>query len=199
MTENLGLFNQFWDDHPRHLPLLSLVQRNLPVKPWDLNSSLARLDQILLNNPHDQLCADIGLLLNSDNWRAHLVATCAIFKIPKGLQQSFVNDLWQLVENVSWVNPQIIASLSIIDQSFKSNANQLYIKLIQKHKNGQVINEKLNCLLVFFLEGKIIAEDVFENHATIAQTWKENLLYLIDAGIFTVDQEAVSFPKLPGI
>jgi len=183
MTENLGLFNQFWDEHPHHLPFLSLVQRDLPVKPWDLNNSLARLDDILLNNPQHQLWADLMLLLESDNWRAHLVAVCSIFKIPKTKHQLYINKLWELVENGSWVNPQIVATLSIIDDKFKTNAKRIYESLLKQNINGQALDEKLNCLLVFFLEDKIIANDVFENHATIAQTWKENLLYLIDVDV----------------
>ena len=196
MTEDLGLFNQFWDEHPRHLPFLSLVQRNIPVKPWDLLTSLKRLDEIMLNNEHEIISPDIELLLHSENWRAHLVAVCAVLKLQKKQQLKFIPTLWKNLQNHSWVNPQIIACLKKIDANFEKNAQDLYAEIETRTEPSQ---EKLQCLLVYFLEGKIIAEDVFENHATIAQTWLENLAYLMEAGIFSTDQEEVSFPKLPEI
>ena len=59
-----GVFNDFWNGHPNHLPLMNLhIDNNQPTE-WNLNKSLERLDLICDNNEQELIVEGIHKLLN---------------------------------------------------------------------------------------------------------------------------------------
>jgi hypothetical protein len=65
---------------------------------------------------------DICWLLESENWRPHLVAATAV--VVCGYRAEPVRLLWRRLDRGSWVAPQIAAALSIVDPEFVERARE---------------------------------------------------------------------------
>lgn len=122
---NFGIFNEFWNGHPNHLPLMGLHNDNDEPKEWNLNKSLDRLDLICDENSRELIIEGIHKLLNNEDWRPHLVAILASFKLSADDQQRLIPEFWKRLENGSWISPQILSVLSVIDQEFESKGIQI--------------------------------------------------------------------------
>ncbi len=185
---NYGIFNDFWNDFPNHLPLLGLHIDDDEPKEWNLTKSLERLDFICDNNDEETIKNDIIKLLNDENWRPHLVAILASFKLSKKKQLGLIDIMWNRIEKGSWISPQILSVLSIIDIDFENKANEIL-------NTGFIIKfSKMNMIEHHSSRGsessKEASQKVIENIKSLLQDnddeygWKDSLIYLIQTKKF---------------
>jgi len=186
---NYGVFNDFWNGHPNHLPLLQLRYSEENTQEWNLINSFKILDDIFLKNNEIDLGTGIKLLLRAENWRAHLVACIAILKISKHQQNLLKTDFWEFLETkFSMVSPQILVILSIIDNDFETRAKNI-------SKNGFIVSyynprtkenikknsAKIISSIEYLLNGKY--SDIIENEngGIHSKKWKDKLIPLIES------------------
>ena len=178
---DLGIFAEFWGDHPNHLPFLGFNEGSDESEEWNLTKSLERLDHICDNSSEKLIVEGIKKLLVSMNWRPHLVAIFASFKISKSEQEMLVPDFWKRLENVSWVSPQILSFLSIVDNEFEAKGKEIL-------KNGFVINYSPNIEVqsdtsAFKRESlEKVLNSIKELLGNDESDWRQGLLQLIDSG-----------------
>lgn len=122
---DFGIFKDFWNGHPNHLPLMGLHNDNDQPSEWNLNKSLERLDVICDRNDQEFIIEGIYKLLNDEDWRPHLVAIMASFKLTPEEQKKLIPELWNRLGKGSWISPQILSVLSIIDNEFELKANEI--------------------------------------------------------------------------
>jgi hypothetical protein len=122
---DFGIFKGFWNGHPNHLPLMGLNNDNNQPAEWNLNKSLERLDLICDENDQELIIEGIHKLLKNEDWRPHLVAIMASFKLSPEEQQKLIPNLWIRLEKGSWISPQILSVLSIIDTQFELKAKEI--------------------------------------------------------------------------
>ncbi len=196
---NFGVFNDFWNGHPNHLPLMNLYDIPNPPKEWNLTKSIHRLDYIISKNSSDDIVSGIRFLLKNEDWRPHLVAALATLKIDKNRQFELKVDLWNRLKNGSWVSPQILVILSIIDSEFNIKAKQICkngfnityseIPMHEHHyargpAGTHVDNNKVIASTEYLLNGVITDSEDNDNGGSLAKNWKENLLRLIESKEF---------------
>lgn len=201
---NFGIFNDFWDGHPNHLPLMNLYDIPNPPKEWNLSKSINRLDYITSNSSNKELVDGIKLLLKSEDWRPHLVASLATLKIDKKLQSELKIDLWNRLKSGSWVSPQILVILSIIDSEFNVQAKEIcdngfkitYSEMPPyEHHSARgpaginADNKKVIASVEYLLNEIIIDSSENDNGGSLAKNWKNNLLELIENGKFEISME----------
>jgi|GEM_PF-1038335 len=192
---NFGVFIDFWNGHPNHLPFLNLRESNNEPKDWNLKKSIELIDEIMLKNTEESIIESIELLLNSENWRPHLVALMAIFKLKEVKQQKHIKLLWERLARGSWVSPQILVILSIIDTAFASVADGIlangftvtYSELspIEHHSargpsGPKTASQKIKEAIYFLRQGSIIDLNSGDSGGRIAEGWKNNLLHLVE-------------------
>jgi len=199
-----GVFNDFWNGYPNHLPFLNLDDVPNPPEEWNLTKSIDRLDDIISENANAAIVAGIRLLLNNENWRPHLVAALATLKIDKNLQTEIKTDLWNRLKSGSWVSPQILVILSIIDAEFKLKAKEIVEKgftitysEMKKHEHHSargpagigVDTNKVIASTKYLLNGVVTDAKENDNGGSLAKNWKENLLRLIANNTFKIKNE----------
>ena len=188
---DFGIFKDFWNGHPNHLPFLGLRKDNDHPAEWNLNKSLERLDFISDQNDQETIVEGLQKLLVSENWRAHLVAIMASFKLTPMEQKKLIPELWTRLEKGSWISPQILSVLSIIDNEFEPKAREI-----------QSIGFKVNYSPMGMAEhhsargpeGSVVAsEKVIHSIRSLLKTnnddfgWKENLIALIENKEFKIN------------
>lgn len=188
---DFGIFKEFWNGHPNHLPLMGLHNDNDEPKEWNLNKSLDRLDLICDENSKELIIEGIHKLLNNEDWRPHLVAILVSFKISTDEQQRLIPEFWKRLEKGSWISPQILSVLSIIDKEFESKGRQILnngfkvdyspIKMTEHHsargpEGSNGASEKVFSSINTLLENQ---DDDFG--------WKGNLIQLIKNKRFKIN------------
>ena len=114
--------------------------------PVNLDLSLKKISKVIKSKSEREIDSAVKLLLNSINWRSHLIGCIVVIKMNKEKQQSFIEKLWEICLNKnSWVLPQILATLSIIDFEFQRKVNSKEIKEV--FSNNQMIVKEIECLL----------------------------------------------------
>ena len=196
-----GIFDDFWDGNPNHLPFMSLVYIPNSTEDWDLYKSIAKLDEIVAQNTLEAIIEGIQLLLKNENWRPHLVASLAILKIKKEEQLKLSVDLWETLKKGSWVSPQILVVLSIIDDNFEQIAKEIckygfkiaYSKMtaVEHHSargpaGSSVDSQKVIASAEYLLNGSITDSVENDGGGSIAKYWKERLMDLIETGTFKI-------------
>ncbi|OHT47275.1 hypothetical protein [Flavobacterium tructae] len=195
---NLGIFKDFWDGHPNHLPFLSLVELTSDEsQSFNLKLSFSKLEAILETNSEQKISDGIRLLLEQENWRAHLVASVSLLLISQAKRDRLINLYWERLSRGSWVSPQILTSLSRCDTSFNTKGEKIltegftinYASLssIDHHvlRGGvpTTVSEKKIIAAVNYLLNNIINDndDNYDNDSggSIAKNWKEKLTELI--------------------
>jgi len=83
------------------------------------------IDNIINSNPIQSVCEGIDKLLKEDNWRPHLVAIITILKLDLETRNNYINPLWTRISNSSWVCPQILVAISLIDKDFENKAKNI--------------------------------------------------------------------------
>lgn len=198
---NFGVFNDFWNGHPNHLPFMNLYDIPNPPKEWNLTKSIERLDYVISSNSSSEIVDGIRLLLIDDDWRPHLVAALATLKIEKKLKTEIKTDLWNRLKSGSWASPQILVILSIIDPEFNDIAKEIckngfkitYSEMpMHEHhsKRGpagiSVDNKKVIASTEYLLNGVITDSIENDNGGSLAKNWKKNLLELIENNKFKI-------------
>lgn len=188
---DFGVFKDFWNGHPNHLPLLRLRIQNNEAGDWNLGKSLDILDLISENHHQDLVFEGIHKLLNNEDWRPHLVATLASFKLSPDNQQKLIPSFWNRLEKGSWVSPQILAVLSIIDEDFESKGKEVLntgfqvnfsqMNMAEHHsargpEGSKVASEKVITSIKLLLKNQ---DDEFG--------WKGQLIQLIDSKRFKIN------------
>lgn len=202
-----GVFADFWNGQPNHLPLLNLFDPpNLPAE-WSLTKSLDRLDSILSTKSAKSVRQGIHLLLKSDNWRPHLVAAVAILKVGKEEKTKLKGTLWKRLNQGSWVTPQILVVLSMIDDEFVELARDIRVKgyakgpvnlpsltdhLAKGPVELTVQQSKTMAAAEYLVSGVLVDTDENDQGASHAKHWKSSLLGLIDAGKFKLPDDGSS-------
>jgi len=193
---NFGVFNIFWDEHPHHLPFLNLREYDFEEKEWNLQISINKLSAILGSNSKEELNEGIDLLLLEINWRCHLVAIISLITNNVIEREKFIDKLWGLLYRGSWVSPQILVALSIIDRNFASKAQRLRDEefsirfsnvsaiehlVFQGGGTERSANVKIIGAVYFLLGKPINEENDPESGGAIAKAWLGRLLDLSES------------------
>ena len=196
---NFGVFNEFWNGYPNHLPFMNLYDVANPPSEWNLTKSIDRLDYIIFKNSIHDIVDGIRLLLSNENWRPHLVACLATLKVDKERQSQIKVYLWNRLQSGSWASPQILVILSIIDPEFNIKAKQIckngfsitYSEMpMHEHHSARgpagthIDNNKVIASTEYLLNGVITDSEDNDNGGSLAKNWKENLLRLIESKKF---------------
>lgn len=194
---NFGIFNTFWDEHPHHLSFLNFSESAFDEKEWNLQISINKLSTILGSGSKEELEEGIDLLLLDLNWRCHLVAIVALLTSNIIDRKRFISSLWNLLNRGSWVSPQILVALSIIDKNFTNKAERLLaddfniqfenvsaIEHLVFQGGGTVGSAKVKVIgAICFLLGKPFSEENDPGGGgAIAKGWLERLMVLSDSG-----------------
>jgi hypothetical protein len=192
-----GVFNNFWDEHPNHLPFLNLRESKDDPKEWNLQTSITKLYSILKSHPDGDVNEGIRQLINSDDWRPHIVASISILSFDSTRRDEFIGLLWDRLSRGSWTSPQILVVLSIIDKDFESKARKVisegfvvsYSPLtpIEHHVSrggvsAKAASAKVVTVINFILNRTATDAIGYDEGASIAKGWAESLNKLIDQG-----------------
>lgn len=191
-----GVFNNFWDEHPNHLPFLNLRESEDDPKEWNLQTSITKLYSILKSHSDEDVNEGMRQLIDSEDWRPHIVASISILSFDWTRRDEFIGLLWDRLSRGSWTSPQILVVLSIIDKDFESKASKIisegfavsYSPLtpIEHHvsrggASAKAASAKVVTVINFILNRT--ATDSIENEgASIARGWAGSLNKLIDQG-----------------
>ena len=192
-----GVFNNFWDEHPNHLPFLNLRESKDDPKEWNLQTSIAKLYSIQKSHSDEDINEGIRQLIKSEDWRPHIVASISILSFDSIRRDEFIGMLWDRLSRGSWTSPQILVVLSIIDKDFKSKANKIisdgftvdYSQLtsIEHHvsRGGtgtKAASAKVVAVIDFILNKTVTDNIDSDQGASIAKRWAERLNKLINEG-----------------
>lgn len=182
---NLGIFQEFWDGHPNHMPFLGLHDDNDLPSEWNLNLSLKKLDLLCNKHTSRELIEGILTLLMNEDWRPHLVGIIASFKLPSGIQKELIPNFWDRLEKGSWISHQILSVLSIIDNEFELKTKKILTE-------GFHVNfSRMSAIEHHSARGpensKDAAEKIMSSIAILSDEennevgWKTNLIKLIES------------------
>ncbi|MGY3795699.1 hypothetical protein [Aquimarina sp. 433] len=189
----LGIFDNFWDNQPNHLPLLNLRVDLSDTDTFNLGKSLKLIDQIIADGSIEEIFSDVKIMLAELNWRPHLVAFIAILKLEKPDQQKFVDFLWKRLCQGTWVSPQLLVTLSKIDSNFnekselilnKIGLDKFRTKYLDEQELGErkfkyeITDNKILNSLRYLNDGKSLKDLDDDNGAEIAKNWDEQLTEL---------------------
>ena len=147
LTLDFGIFQEMFDERMLYLKLLNFYSsKNEEVEEAvkTLKSCTSKSE-----NPEHEI---VKLLNINGGWRPHLVAVSALYCLNK-ISDSTLEKFWAILHMGSWVSPQILATLSKLDEKFEQKAiNMLesYSSMkIEKHYHFQC---KMISSLVAMLE-----------------------------------------------
>lgn len=192
---NIGIFSNFWDGKPNHLPLLSLVE--MPYddsQTFNVKISFLILESILETNTEESIQEGIKLLLENEDWRTHLVATVSLLAIKQSKRENLIDLFWKRLSQGSWVSPQILVALSMCDSFFSSKGKKIltegfkinYSKLsaVDHHVSrggipATISEKKVLAAIDYLLNDSINDSDDNDAGGSIAKNWKERVDELI--------------------
>jgi hypothetical protein len=191
-----GIFNDFWVNHPQHLPFLSFTESNFEPKSFGLHSSISNLELILKRNSLEDIKKDIIELLVTSNWRTHLVASIALTLLKKENTNDLLEHFWDRINKGSWVVPQLLVVLSIVDSEFRVKAeniineesNYLLNNSDLNYSRRKVFDHKKIASINYLLKGIVNDTSESDSGASITQGWKQNLQTAINENIFIPEQ-----------
>lgn len=191
-----GIFNDFWVNHPQHLPFLSFTESDFEPKSFGLNSSISNLELILKRNSLEDIKKDVIELLVTSNWRTHLVASIALTLLKKEHTNDLLEHFWHRINKGSWVVPQLLVVLSIVDSEFrvkaeniiKEESNYLLSNSDLHHSSRKVFDQKKIASLNYLLKGIVSDTSESDSGASITQGWKRNIQKAINENIFIPEQ-----------
>ena len=189
-----GTFDNFWDNQPNHLPLLSLRIDLSDTENFNLGKSLKLIDEIISENSSEAIYNDKKIMLAELNWRPHLVAFITILKLEKSDQQKFIGYLWKRLCLGTWVSPQLLVTLSEVDFNFKEKSELIlnndvgltkfrekYLteqELSERKFNYELTDNKILNSLRYLKNGEFLTDIDDDNGAKITQNWNEQLTKL---------------------
>ena len=185
-----GIFNEFWNGYPNHLPFLNFIEGD-ENSEWNLTKSMERLDLICDQNSSDLILEGILKMIKSENWRPHLIAILAALKLTNDSQQKLIYIFWKRLAKGSWISPQIVSVLFIIDNEFESKAKRIL------QKGFQVIFSPMDAMQHHSARGPEgsagASQKVMDSIKSLLETnnddfgWKEGLMYYIENEKFKVN------------
>ena len=199
-----GVFKEFWNGQPHHLPFLNLYEPEGGSEEWNLQTSLNRLDELISSNKAEFLIEGVELLLKSEDWRPHLVAALASLKMKPVDRKLPIERLWERLGKGSWVSPQLLVILSIIDVEFKQKVDEILERgfkvtfstmlPVEHHVTrgpaGSTVAEmKIIAAMHYLRNGTNVDSADSDGGGSIASCWKEHLMQLIAAGRFKLPDE----------
>lgn len=199
----LGVYRNFWDGQPNHLPFLSFRNFSDEPKEFNLKLSIAKLETILSENTEFNVKNNIKLLLENEDWRLHIVASIVLLMLKKDNNQDLIDLFWLRIKNGSWVSPQILVTLSYSDLNFKDKSRKIlndglninYTKLspIEHHsaRGGtpkSMAEKKVLASIDYLLNGIVNDNSETDAGGSISKSWKENLESLIYQNNFKIGQ-----------
>jgi hypothetical protein len=107
-----GPFAAFWRDRPT--AYLSFLGMSSP----DVQPALSSLSDVLRSNPDGPRYIEV--MLQSRNWRPHLVASVAALLSHD--RAHYAAALWRTFDHGSWVAPQLAVALYFLDPEFRREA-----------------------------------------------------------------------------
>ena len=171
-----GPFGRLFRVYPHYGLFLNLESHQDEESPISLNLSLQKINKIFQNKSQNQINKGIKNLLSSKNWRTHIVGCVAIIKLKSENQKLYIERLWGLVlNNESWVFPQILATLSIIDPDFSTKIGRK--ELLKKFKKNKELVQEIEFLLN--PEIRVMNNQI---NPVFGLPWKINLIKLIEEG-----------------
>lgn len=199
----LGIFKNFWDGQPNHLPFLSLVSFAEESKDFSLKLSISKLEFILENSSEELITNSIKLLLSYEDWRLHLIASMALLNLRQSTRKNLAPYFWERINKGSWVSPQIMVTLSFTDVEFKEKSKKILseglkinysdLSEIEHHvsRGGtpkNIAEKKIIASLDYLLND--IVNDTSDNDGggSICKSWKEKLEQLIQQNKFKLEQ-----------
>ena len=142
-----GVLNSFWDEEPLHLSLIDLSDDFSSTEALTVNNALDTIQIIINNNSKEDLTISIKKLLESGNWRCHLVVVATLIIDPTFRTEELFNIIRSRVRVGSWANPHLLVLLKAYDDQFPQNLMDIlvdsfrikgYINLNDKNKKGSV-------------------------------------------------------------
>ena len=199
----LGIFKNFWDGQPNHLPFLSLRSYADEPKEFNLKLSISKLEFILENNSEESIKESIKLILSYEDWRLHLIASMTLLSLRQTARESLTFYFWERINKGSWVSPQIMVTLSFSDIEFKEKSKKIlsegfkinYTNLseIEHHvsRGGtprNIAEKKIIASLDYLINDIVKDTDDNDFGGSISKSWKENLEQLIQQNKFKAEQ-----------
>ena len=199
----LGIFKSVWDGQPNHLPLLNLYEMDQEQAEFNLTQSITKLDFILTSNSPRSIQESIMFLLESVDWRPHLVATLSFLALRPSERGGLLPLFWGVLSRGTWVSPQILVALSVSDSEFKIKGERILVEgfkinyprlsPVDHHVSrggtpSTVSERKIIAAVDFLLNG--VVKDTADNDAggSIAKNWKERLEELVAQNKFKLGQ-----------
>lgn len=173
--DKLGIFKKFWEGAPNHLPLLNLNSKEVIGKSWNLKKSLNLLNEIYESNDTEIYIVNLKTILENENWRPQLLACFGILKLESEKRKEFCKILWKIFAKGSWIKPQILVTLSIIDNSFVKRSLEI---INSKEFEREMSNKDDHVEMIF--EKLLYNNDPFENKVNLAKEWKTKLIKIIE-------------------
>ena len=179
------------------MPFSNLRESKDNQKEWNLQTSISKLYSILKSNSDEDVNEGIRQLLESEDWRPHLVASISILSFDSKRRNEFIGLLWDRIVRGSWTSPQILVILSIVDCDFKSKASKIindgftvsYSQLtsIEHHvsrggTSSKMASAKVVAVINFILNRTMTDSNDSDQGASIAENWEERLNKLIQEG-----------------
>lgn len=112
------------NETPRYLTLLGLRNKE------EFDTVIVSIKEMLKTDTKW-----VATHLSDSNWRLHLIAAVA-YLIDNSLD---IQLLWNRVEKWSWVSPQLLAVVSIVDPNFESKCIDLVGKIDNAKTVGSVV------------------------------------------------------------
>ena len=199
----LGIFRNFWDGQPNHLPFLSLRSYTDEPKEFNLKLSISKLEFILENSSEESIKESIKLLLSYEDWRLHLIASIALLNLRQTTRENLIPYFWERITKGSWVSPQMTVTLSFSDIQFKEKSKKIlseglkinYFDLpaIEHHvsRGGtpkSIAEKKVIASLDYLLNNVVNDSSDNDGGGSICKGWKENLDELIQENKLKVGQ-----------
>ena len=192
-----GIFNSFWDKYPNHLPFLNLMESDDDPKEWNLQTSISKLYSILNSSSNEEVSEGLNLLLQSEDWRPHLIASVSLLAIDVAKRDGFIDTLWNRLFRGSWISPQILVVLSLIDRDFTFKAekiltegfkvNYINISPIEHHvsrggTSERPANGKVIAAIHYLLDKTLKVSIDCDLGGALTKEWSESLSELTDKG-----------------
>lgn len=173
MDEHYGIFNDFFNQTPNHLPLLNLKEIRRSNSEYNLTKSLKMIDELYEKYDKEDYKDGIVKMLSSKNWRPQLVSCFAIMKLGNLERNEYIELVWQIIKDGSWVKPQLIVLLTLIDEDFLYRAKK-FNRFVKDISNMNPLEQKKLMIKLILLR-----DNSLEDKSDIAFRWRERFIGLM--------------------
>lgn len=178
MSYGKPVFEPFWKGRLHYLTFLHLADRKDNDGHSALDSALNVLYSVLESNPRKEIDAGIHSLLTEPDWRAHLVALISLLALKPANDRVQLEMLWQRLYQGSWVSPQIVAVLQLLDSEFEEHGRRILSGETPLEENRK--DDKLTISLNDFLAPS--QHDSPSSSSDFASGWSNRIRALSEQG-----------------